>query len=412
MRNIHVRLPAEQWRRDLYILWTSCFIMGLGFSMIMPFLSLYLEDLGVEGSAVDMWSGVIFSANFLVMAVVSPIWGSISDRVGRKPMMLRSAFGMGLVIWMMGLVRNPWQLLGLRLLQGVTAGFIAIATSYMATNAPREHAGQALGVLATGNVAGTILGPLVGGALADVVGYRPMFFMTSISCLLSGILVLFTIHEHFTPAPKTDSQQKQSVKDLLKLYPVVVPLMGVMFLNTFSVLTVEPILARFLQTLEAPASMISFLSGVVFSMTGIANILVAPRVGELTDRMGSRRVLAICLGGAAILYLAQGFATAVWHMILLRFMLGLFTGGLMPAANALLARSVPPQMQGKIFGYSQTANSLGQTLGPLAGGAISASFGIRSIFPVTGALLALDLVWVLNAVRDVALTPAPQPATK
>jgi len=412
------RLPTEPWRRDLYILWISCFTVGLGFSMVMPFLSLYLEELGVEGSAVDMWSGIIFSANFLVMAVVSPFWGALADRVGRKPMMLRSAFGMGLVIWMMGLVQNPWQLLGLRLLQGLTAGYIAIATSYMAGKAPREHAGQALGMLATGHVTGNILGPLAGGVLADLMGYRPIFFITSISCLLAGLMVLLFIHEDFKPAPKTAESERESRRNLFAQYPVVLPMMGVLFLNTFSVLTVEPILARYLQTLSAPVGALSFLSGLVFSMTGVANVLVAPRMGQLSDRMGARQLLMICLGGGAALYVLQGFATAVWHMVLLRFLLGLFTGGLMPVANGLLARAVPRDVQGRVFGLSQTAISLGQTLGPLAGGAVAASFGLKSVFPLTGALLVVDLLWVLNAIRDEAphgstqRQAEPRPASK
>lgn len=413
-----LRMPTEQWRRDLYILWISCFTVGLGFSMVMPFLSLYLEELGVEGSAVDMWSGIIFSANFLVMAVVSPFWGAMSDRVGRKPMMLRSAFGMGLVIWMMGLVHNPWQLLALRLLQGLTAGYIAVATSYMASKAPREHAGQALGMLGTGHVTGNILGPLAGGVLADMMGYRPIFFITSISCFLAGLMVLLLIHEDFKPSPKAAESDRTSQQHIFSQYPVVLPMMGVLFLNTFSVLTVEPILARFLQTLAAPAGALSFLSGLVFSMTGVANVLVAPRMGRLSDRIGSRQLLLVCLGGGAVLYVLQGFATAVWHMILLRFLLGLFTGGLMPVANGLLARAVPRDVQGRVFGFSQTAISLGQTLGPLAGGAVAASFGIKSVFPLTGALLVVDLLWVLNAIRDevprVSAQPQaePQPASK
>lgn len=393
----------EQWRKELPFLWASSFIAQLGFSLIMPFLPLYLEELGVQGSSVELWSGVVFSANFLMMALMSPVWGALADRVGRKPMMLRSAIGMGITVGLMGFARNPWQLLGLRLLQGVTAGLIPAATAYMASITPRERSGHALGILATGNMAGSVLGPLVGGLLAKLIGYRPIFFITGASCLLAGLIILLFTHERFTPAPRTEKSGGGATLAILRSHPVVLAMSVVLFMNMFSVLTIEPILARFLEQLEAPADWVSFLSGLVFSVTGIATILVAPRIGRLSDLIGSRRLLAIALGGAAAIYTLQGFATAVWQMVALRFVLGLFTGGLMPAANGLIARSVPKEITGQVFGLTASFMAIGQTLGPLAGGLLAAGLGVRSVFPITGALLAADLLWVLLAVRDAAV---------
>lgn len=398
----------EPWQRDLYILWACAFVTQLGFSLIMPFLPLYLEELGVHGSAVELWSGVIFSANFVMMAIVSPIWGALSDRFGRKPMMLRSAFGMGFVVWLMGLITSPWQLLGLRLLQGLVSGQMPASTAYLAGIVPREKSGQALGFFGTGAVAGTVLGPLVGGVLSQWVGYRPIFFITSVSCFVSGVVMLLTIHEKFTPIPRKQGEGLRSDFGLLKRYPLVLVMAVVLFMNMFSVLTAEPILARFLQTLKAPAEWVSLLSGVVFSMTGVATMIVAPVAGRLSDKFGSRRLLVVCLGGASLLYVAQGFATATWQMILLRFVLGLFTGGLMPAVNGLIARAVPREVQGRIFGLTNSAIFLGNTAGPLVGGVIAATFGLKSVFPVTGALLLLDLAWVAASVRD----PAPDSQTQ
>jgi MFS family permease len=183
---------------------------------------------------------------------------------------------------------------------------------------------------------------------------------------------------------------------------------AVLFMNTFSMLTAEPILARFLQTLQAPAQWVSLLSGVVFSMTGVANMMVAPVVGRISDTFGSRRLLVVCLAGASLLYVVQGFATSTWQMIVLRFALGLFTGGLMPAVNVLIARSVPREVQGRVFGLTNSAIFLGNTAGPLVGGAIAATFGLRSVFPVTGVLLLCDLAWVAASVRD----PGPEAHTQ
>jgi MFS transporter, DHA1 family, multidrug resistance protein len=400
---------SESWQRDMYILWTCSFVTQVGFSLVMPFLSLYLEDLHVHGPAVEMWSGIIFSANFVMMAIFAPVWGALSDRVGRKPMMLRSAFGMGVVVWLMGLVTSPWQLLGLRLLQGTVAGLMPASTAYLAGIVPRERSGQALGLFATGSVAGTILGPLVGGALSHVMGYRPIFYMTSISCLIAGAIIWLTIKEQFTPVPRRKDSGIFDDFKLLRQYPVVLAMAVVLFMNMFSILTAEPILARFLQTLKAPQEWISFLSGMVFSMTGVAALIVAPLVGRLSDTLGSRRLLVVCLSGAAVMYFLQGFTTATWQMIVLRFLLGLFSGGLMPAVNGLIARSVPREVQGRVFGLTTSAISLGNTIGPLVGGTVAATFGLKSVFPVTGVLLLLDLVWVMRAVQDAGPSPGPGP---
>ena len=390
----------EPWQRDLYILWACCFVLQMGFSLIMPFLPLYLEDLNVHGPAVELWSGIILSANFLVMAIVSPYWGALSDRTGRKPMMLRSAFGMGLVVWLMGLATSVYHLLGLRLLQGLAAGFMPATMAYMAGIVPRERAGFALGLLGTGATAGTVIGPLVGGVLARWVGYRPIFFLTSISCLIAGAVVALTIREQFTPKPVEKGGGLFSDFRLVSRYPVVLAMTMVLFMNQFSMLTAEPVLARFLQTLNAPAAWVAFLSGLVFSMTGLANLLVAPVSGRLSDTFGSRRLLVACLSGAALLYVVQGVAIATWQMVLLRFVLGIFTGGLMPAVNGLIARTAPRDLQGRIFGITTAAICLGNTAGPLVGGALAAQFGLRAVFPVTGALLLANLLWVVLAVHE------------
>lgn len=396
------------WRRDLYVLWVCSFIVQVGFSLIMPFLPLYLEEMGVHGPAVNMWSGIIFAANFVTMAIVSPIWGAVSDKHGRKPMMLRSTLVMGLIVAAMGLATSPWHMLGLRLLQGIAAGFPAAATAYIASVAPREHAGQALGLLGTGNMAGSVLGPIVGGALAQVIGYRPIFFVTGASCLLAGVIVLTMIKERFAPAQKAE-QVNVSAMAIARQYPVVLTIAVLLFMNMFSVLTAEPILSSYLQILEAPAALVSLLSGLVFSVTGLANIIVAPMVGRLSDRIGSRRIISIALGASSVIYLLQGMATEVWHMIALRFVLGLFTGGLMPAANGLIARTVPRALQGRVFGVTQSAMFIGNTVGPLVGGAVAAAFGPRAVFPVTGVVLALDLAWVLVSLRETV--PAPDEST-
>ncbi len=161
------------WKRNLTVTWLGCFLTGAAFSLVMPFLPLYVEQLGVTGhSALNMWSGLVFSITFLFSAIASPFWGGLADRKGRKIMLLRSALGMAIVMMLMGMAQNIWQFLLLRALLGLLGGFIPNANALIATQIPRHKSGWALGTLSTGAVSGALLGPLAGGFLADHWGLR------------------------------------------------------------------------------------------------------------------------------------------------------------------------------------------------------------------------------------------------
>ncbi|WP_241146392.1 MFS transporter, partial [Leuconostoc mesenteroides] len=184
------------WKRNVLVLWFGVFMTGIALSEVMPFLSLYIDTLGhFSKNQLTFYSGAIFSVSFLVMAIVSPLWGKLADRKGRKLMMLRAALGMAIVLFLMGYVTNVWQLFILRALQGATGGYISNSNALIATQTPKEHAGHALGILVTGLTAGNLLGPLFGGALASVVSYRMSFHITGIILFLVFILTMFFVKE-------------------------------------------------------------------------------------------------------------------------------------------------------------------------------------------------------------------------
>lgn len=199
---------SEQWRRNLAVLWLGTFIAGMGFSEIMPFLSLYVDDLGTFSKGeLTMYSGVTYAVTFLVIALVSPIWGRLADRKGRKLMLLRSSAGMAVVIGLMGFVTNIWQLIGLRFLQGLFAGYIPNASALVAAETPRDKSGNAIGILTTGYVSGNLIGPVLGGILAQVFSIRWTFVLTGILLVIVFVLSGTMVHEHFTPV--TREQQAQ-----------------------------------------------------------------------------------------------------------------------------------------------------------------------------------------------------------
>ena len=238
----------EQWRRNLYILWGAVFLLMAAMTSVIPFLPLHIEqNMGIQSEdMIATWAGLIFGANFFTAFLFSPFWGNMADKYGRKLMILRSGFGMAIVITLMGLATNVYQLLLLRLLNGVIAGFNPAAIALVATNTPKERVGFALGTLQSGAVAGSIIGPLLGGLLAEYIGFRQIFLYTGILILISTFIVLFFVKEEFMPSAK--AQEKSFVKDfntIIGTQPLLA-LFGVSFLVQFAALNVMPILPLYI----------------------------------------------------------------------------------------------------------------------------------------------------------------------
>lgn len=396
----------EPWRRTLYVLWTGQFLTLAGMSLIAPFLPLYLGELGVrEPAAQALWSGAIFAITYVMGAIFQPIWGDLGDRHGRKRMGLRSAFGMSVIFAGYALAPAPWVLFLLRALQGAMVGYTVAATAMMSEQAPADKQGYALGILQTGWVAGTVCGPLLGGFLVHVVGaYRPVFLITTVTSGLAGILMWAFVQEAPRPAAAAQRQRRVKEPSLLRGNPVLFAMIFVAFMTTFAAMTIEPTLALYLETLAVPAGYLELYAGVVFAATGVASFLASPRLGHLGDQVGHRKVLTICLGSAAVIYLAQGFVTAAWQLAALRFALGLAVAGVVPAAQAMIGRVVPANRRGRGFGYTLSANFYGNFMGPLVGSGVAAGFhSLRAIFPVTAGLMLINLIWLLVKV------PARQP---
>lgn len=395
------------WQRNLAVLWFANFSLMAGMSLVMPFLPLYIQQLGVHGTkATEMWAGLVFASNFVTAALFSPFWGRISDRFGRKPLLLRSAFGIAMITFIMGLVQNVQELLALRLLMGVVAGFIPAAIALVATSTPKERVGYALGILQTGSVSGSIIGPLFGGFLADWVGgLREIFFITTGLNVIAALIVFFLVHENFQPAknPNPLEKAKRGLGALRGQGPLLA-MFAVTFLLQFSMMNVEPILTLFLKHLDPTTMHLALYSGIVFSVTGFANILASPKLGKLGDRIGQKKILLVSLTGAGLMYLLQFFAQNIPEMIMIRFILGLTFGGLLPSVNVLIRKYAPAHLQGTAYGFNTSAMFVGNFFGPLFGGFVASNFGIRMIFPITTFLFLLNVVWLLFGTKESTLT--------
>lgn len=374
----------------------------------------YVEELGVhDPRMINIWSGVIFSSNFLIMALISPYWGAVADRKGRKLMVLRTTFAISMFTLVMGLVTNVWQLLILRALQGVFSGFSASATALVATVIPEERLGYAFGWMQSAGLVGTLIGPLLGGVLTDVVdSYRYVFFLTAAFALSAFLVTLLFVKEPAEAKPVNDGKKKMTLMEQFKAVGAVKEvrvMFVVLFLAQFSVMSVTPILPVFVKELvSADPMLLTYLGtvvGVSVAMTGIADLIASPFLGKRSDQIGYRRVLTICLLGASLMYLPQVLAPNVWVYIAARFGLGLFIGGIMPTANALIGRLTKKEQRGQVYGMTASATFLGSFAGPLVGGFASAALGIRTMLAVTCVLYLLNLLWVRKYVKDPPQAP-------
>ena len=382
------------WKRNLAVAWFGCFLTGAAFSLVMPFLPLYVEQLGVTGhSALNMWSGLVFSITFLFSAIASPFWGGLADRKGRKIMLLRSALGMSIIMVLMGLAQNIWQLLILRALLGLLGGFVPNANALIATQIPRQKSGWALGTLSTGAVSGALLGPLAGGFMADVYGLRPVFFITAAVLFICFIVTQLCIRENFSPVAKKEMLHVRQVIGALKNPKLVLSLFVTTMIIQVATGSIAPILTLYVRDLAGNVSNIAFISGMIASVPGVAALISAPRLGKLGDRIGPEKILIAALIISVMLLIPMSMVQSPWQLGVLRFLLGAADGALLPAVQTLLVYNSTNQIAGRIFSYNQSFRDIGNVTGPLVGASISASFGFRAVFIVTAGVVLFNAIY-------------------
>ncbi|KAB2528328.1 multidrug efflux MFS transporter, partial [Enterobacter hormaechei] len=350
--------------------------------------------------ALPMWSGLTFSVTFLVSAIVSPMWGSLADRKGRKLMLLRASLGMAIAILLQAFATNVWQLFILRAIMGLTSGYIPNAMALVASQVPRERSGWALSTLSTAQISGVIGDPLLGGFLADHVGLRAVFIITAILLTISFLVTLFLIKE--VGRPVVSKSERLSGKAVFASLPYP-GLMISLFVTTMVIQlcngSVGPILALFIKSMAPDSSNIAFLSGMIAAVPGVSALMSAPRLGKLGDRIGTARILMATLIIAVILFFAMSFVTTPLQLGILRFLLGFADGAMLPAVQTLLVKYSSDQVTGRIFGYNQSFMYLGNVAGPLIGASVSAMAGFRWVFAATAVVVLLNIIQLAFALR-------------
>jgi DHA1 family multidrug resistance protein-like MFS transporter len=393
-----VRQPGKSpinWRTNLYALFLSQLLAIVAFSLRAPFLPFFLGDLGLESTEQQaVWSGLINAFGAGTMAITAPIWGVMADRYGRKPMLLRAQFAAFVTIGLMGFATEPWHLLALRMVEGMFTGTVTAATALVAVSIPKERLGFGLGLIQTAVFSGSALGPLVGGILADQLGYRATFGIASGMMLSGGLVTLFLVKERFVPQPKGHRAKSGGGWKLL-LTPILFGLTFTLIAVRFASSAVQPIMPLFVEELAGHLTgASSSLAGITLGVLGVTSAISSVYFGRLGDRKGHRTILVGCLLGSGLVYLPMALTQHPWQLIALQALFGIFAGGTIPAANAIIANVTAPERRGAIFGLMASAAAIGGFIGPLAGAGLAASVGFRATFVFCG-LVMLAMVFVL-----------------
>lgn len=379
------------WKRNLFVCVFGSFTTIVAMTLLLPFLPLYVEQLGVTGhAAIAVWSGIAYGATFFSAAFTAPLWGRLADLYGRKLMLIRASLGMAIAMSLIGIAHNVWQLAGLRLLAGLLGGYSSGSMLLVAAQTPKARSGWALGVMSSGIMAGNLVGPLIGGSLPPLIGIRATFFCAGAAIFIAFVATTLLIREQPRPRRAPAEKSRGSFAMVPDKRPVIAMLVTGLLLMLAN-MSIEPIITVYVAQL-VPRPQVTFVAGLVMSAAALGSILSASRLGKLADRMGHWNVIIASLALSAVLLIPQAFVTTGWQLILLRFLMGLALGGLLPCIAAVIRHNVPESVVGGILGYSVSAQYTGQVVGPLAGGLVGGHIGMRAVFLGTCVLMALGSI--------------------
>ncbi len=390
----------KYWQRNLLIMWICQFLTMVGMSAIVPFLPLFVNELGVHNiDSAARWSGFIFSGPFFISLFMAPVWGNLGDKYGRKVMTVRAIFGLALAQFLISLVKSPEQLMLVRLLQGLLSGFLPAAMALIVSNTPKEKTSYALGVLTTSTAAGNVLGPFLGGVIADILGYRTVFTSVSILLFLVGILIIILVEER----NKISSEDKKySLKEnwnFLFKNSYLLWLSILICLSALGLALIRPIFALYIQEFGIKSSIQASITGAIYGIVGIFTVISAAAWGKKAEKSGYRKNLIITVVLTGIMYAVHAVIFNIYLLIPVRAVLGYAYGGITPLLFALVSNKVAFERKGGILGVVTSFQILGNIIGPVLSGMISPVSGFRVPFVISGVFFLLMGFIVFRKIR-------------
>ncbi|MCF0240596.1 MAG: multidrug efflux MFS transporter, partial [Streptococcus gallolyticus] len=382
------------WKQNLRVAWLGNFFTGASFSLVMPFMALYVEQLGAPKNKVEWYAGLAVSLSALTSALIAPVWGRLADRYGRKPMMVRASLVMTFTMGGLAFVPNVFWLLVLRILNGLFSGYVPNSTALIASQAPKNRSGYALGTLATGVIGGSLVGPLLGGVLAEILGIRQVFLLVGFILLICNLMTVFLVKEDFQPVTKAEALSTRELFSSIKDKQILIGLFVTSMIIQVSAQSIAPILTLYIRHLGQTENLM-FVSGLIVSALGFSSMLSSSTLGKIGDRIGNHRLLLIALFYSFSMYVLCALAQNSLQLGIVRFLYGFGTGALMPSINSLLTKITPREGISRIFSYNQMFMNMGQVIGPFIGSAIATGLGYRSVFYVTSLIVFVNFVWSL-----------------
>lgn len=386
----------ETWKRTVYISLVCVFCTAFGVSQLAPILPLYFHDLGVQTpEAMSLWSGLATGATYIIVCLAAPFWGRVADKKGRKITLIRSSFGMALCNALIAFQTTPEGVVLIRLIQGLVSGFYSASITLIASETPIERTGWALGLLASANLAGSLIGPLLGGYIADTVGIRNDFIIVGALMGLAGVLATIFIHENYVPKPNPEKLSIRKLKEQIPEFNCIVALCVASFIYAICIMSLQPVISVYIKGIvPSDTENLAFIAGAVFSAMGIAQLMSSSPLGKLVDKIGPRKVLVVSLIYVGILNIPQAYVSDVYQLAIIRFLQGFGLGGMLPALNTYLSSKTPREFTGQVFSYNQSCLFFGYFLGSVGGASLMAWLGFTTLFWVSGGLFIISALWI------------------
>ena len=386
----------ETWKRTVYISLVCVFCTAFGVSQLAPILPLYFHDLGVQTpEAMSLWSGLATGATYIIVCLAAPFWGRVADKKGRKITLIRSSFGMALCNILIAFQTTPAGVVLIRLVQGLVSGFYSASITLIASESPIERTGWALGLLASANLAGSLIGPLLGGYIADTVGIRNDFIIVGTLMGLAGVLATIFIHENYVPQPNPEKLSIRKLKEQIPEFNSIIALCVASFIYAICIMSLQPVISVYIKGIvPSDTENLAFIAGAVFSAMGIAQLMSSSPLGKLVDKIGPRKVLVVSLIYVGILNIPQAYVTDVYQLAIIRFLQGFGLGGMLPALNTYLSSKTPREFTGQVFSYNQSCLFFGYFLGSVGGASLMAWLGFTTLFWVSGGLFIISALWI------------------
>ena len=400
-----MRILPNDWRRNVWALTLTVFISFVGFQFFSPFLPLYIRELGVTDPAkIALWAGAQAAVTPAMSGLLSPVFGRLADRFGRKLMLIRSLVGFVVIVAAMGLVTSVEQLFLARVVMGLFAGFTPMVMALATTSAPKDKVPAAIGMVQSAQLLSVAVGPAIGGYVASHFGIRYAFFATAGLCALAlvGLIVLFQEVAPAAGAPRQPAS-RMPLSDVFK-YPNFAVVMALLFVAQFidrGLALLIPLQVAHLPGIEKIAA----TSGAIVSIGAIAATASANVAARLAREVPAARILLIglLLGGplCAAMALPRGWVL----LLVLRLFTGLCLGAAITLTYSLGAAIVPAEHRGAAFGWLGLGLQIGTAASPLASGAIAAA-SIPGAFVFDGALAWVAAALLLFAGRGLRSRPA------